>query len=137
MSDKWIYSSNNEEAWRNISEEYDTREDAIRDGKETAKEEGWFNLFIARAVPIYPNITVDAQEIIDYAANVLGEQDSCDSDAGQRFLDSISQESIVLLQQMLDKTIEEWQEKINYHLPIILYSCEDVELISLEKGEAE
>ncbi len=135
MSEKWIYS-NNEEAW-NISEEYDTREEAIRDGKETAKEEGWFNLFVARAVPIYPDIAADAQDIIDLAANLLDDQDSCDCDAGQRFLDSISQESIVLLQQMLNKTINEWQEKINYTPPIILYSCEGIELISLDKEESE
>ena len=135
MSEKWIYS-NNDETW-NISEDYDTREEAIRDGKETAKEEGWFNLFIARAIPIYPNIMADAQDIIDNAANILDEQDSCDCDAGQRFLDSISQESIVLLQQMLDKTLDEWQEKSNYTPPIILYSCEDIELISLNKEESE
>lgn len=131
MSDKWIYS-NNEEIW-GISEEYDTREEAIKDGVETAKKEGWFNLFIARAVLICPNITVDAQEIIDNAADSLDEQGGCDFDAGQHFLDSISKESIVLLQQMLDKTIKKWQEKINYYNPpIIIYSCEDVELISLE-----
>ena len=135
MSEKWIYS-NNEEAW-NISEEYDTREEAIRDVKETAKEEGWFNLFVARAVPIYPDIAAEAQDIIQRAADLLDDQDSCDSDAGQRFLDSISQESIGLLQQMLDKTINEWQEKINYTPPIILYSCEGIELISLDEEEAE
>ena len=135
MREKWIYS-NNEEAW-NISEEYDTREEAIRDVKETAKEEGWFNLFVARAVPIYPDIAAEAQDIIQRAADLLDDQDSCDSDAGQRFLDSISQESIGLLQQMLDKTINEWQEKINYTPPIILYSCEGIELISLDEEEAE
>ena len=135
MSDKWVYS-NDEETWT-ISEEYDTREEAIRDGKETAKEEGWFNLFVARAVPIYPEIAADAQDIINLAADLLDDQDSCDSDAGQRFLDSISKESIVLLQQMLDKTIEEWQEKINYSSPIILYACEDIELISIDKEESK
>lgn len=134
MSDKWMYS-NDREIW-NISEEYDTREEAIRDVKETAKEEGWFNLFVARAVPIYPEIAADAQDIINLAADLLDDQDSCDSDAGQRFLDSISKESIVLLQQMLDKTIEEWQEKINYSSPIILYACEDIELISIDKEES-
>ena len=134
MSEKWIYS-NNDETW-NISEDYDTREEAIRDGKETAKEEGWFNLFVARAVPIYPDLAADAQDIIDLAANLLDDQDSCDCDAGQRFLDSISQESIVLLQQMLDKTLDEWKEKINYTPQIILYSCEDIELISLNDEES-
>lgn len=135
MSDKWVYS-NDEETW-NISEEYDTREEAIRDGKETAKEEDWGALFIARAVPISPEIIADAKEIIDNAAIALDEQDTCDCDAGDRFLDGIKKESIELLQQMLDKTIDEWQTKIGYHPPILLFSCEDVERIQLPETKEE
>ena len=135
MSEKWIYS-NNEEAW-NISEEYDTREEAISDGVAQAKEEDWGALFVARAVPIYPEIVADAKEIIDNAATALDEQDSCDCDAGERFLSSITKESIELLQQMLDKTIDEWQAKINYHPRIVLLSCEDAEQIHLQEAKEE
>ena len=109
MREKWIYS-NNEEAW-NISEEYDTREEAIRDGKETAKEEGWFNLFVARAVPIYPDIAAEAQDIIQRAADLLDDQDSCDSDAGQRFLTALAKNQLAYYNKCLIRQLMNGKKK--------------------------
>lgn len=129
MSDKWIYNNDECGIW-DKSEEYDSREEAVKDGIKDALENDWTNLFIAKAKYIVPKIKIDASRVIeDTAEQIDCEYGATELEFGTLFIEDIGNNETKQLQQMLDEAAQKWLEKINYKPHMFI--CENIEQINL------
>lgn len=107
---QWLFEELGREIWNTCSEEYDTREEAIKAGLEYFEEElgdefvGIFQIGQKENV----TISVSGYSVCDQVSEDVGEQVG---EVAEDFLYRLSKEELKLLNQMLSDTFNEWLEK--------------------------
>lgn len=105
---QWIYNGN-EEVWMNCGS-YDTKEEAIKAGKEEY-EGNLLQFFVGQInhMNFVPSVNVD-QVIDDLAENVYFEV----GEAADCYLDDVRKEDLSELEDKLNAVLLEWMNKHNY-----------------------
>ena len=122
---KWCYSTDKE----NYTGIFDTKEEAIKEGKIDAIDRDKKHFYIAKAIKDFtPCIDTDfiIELIQEDAYNNGGEW-------AEDYLDDISKEQLAELDKKLNDVLSDWLNKHN--LKPTWFTVEDVEEISLEANE--
>lgn len=105
---KWIYNTN-EEVWMNCGP-YDTKEEAIKAGKEEFGGNR-YQFFVGQINNMDIGVGVDVDMIIeDIAENVYSEV----GEAAECYLDDVGKEDLVELEDLLNDVLHQWMEKHDY-----------------------
>ncbi|MFB5758980.1 hypothetical protein [Paenibacillus medicaginis] len=134
---KWMYNTGSEENWECIGGEFDTKEEAIEEGSRyftDADEYGYAsdndetfegNSFDVGQI-IEPDISIYGRHVIDPVTEQVGEQCGEISDS---WLEKVSNEDEILLDQMLTAAFKGWLQKTNNEPHF--YAVKNVETIEL------
>lgn len=107
--DKWIYSENEELYWE-LSDEFDSKEDAIESAKEDEEIEGE-SIFVGKKVPGRV-CGVDIDYILENV--LLHSTDGLEDGIGEDFLMNVEKEHIDELEDKFNEIFFEWIKKYNY-----------------------
>lgn len=126
---EWSYNDSKMDNWGN--EKSKTKEDAIKQGLITAKEDGWDKLFVGQLATIQVDTTFDGDDILLAKSEQIDEEYGSDFNFGESWLDSISEEDVKLLERMLCEIFEKWLYETKNH-PKDMYIIEKIEQIIIE-----
>lgn len=124
---KWTYN-NTEDGWWN-HDTFDTKTEAIENGKIAAVEYDWSTLFVGQVSYVQLDTTFDADDVIYEKATWLDENYGGDYDHGEKWQESISQDDVYLLAEMLEEAFKNWLKKTNnYPSSFTIVNDEQIEL---------
>lgn len=125
---KWMYEYCGAERW-SISDEYDTKEDAIRAGKEWAESEALDSFEVGKCVdPTIPGIDGDRiiEDVTEAMYDVVGE-------VSEDWLQKVKREDVASLEEKLNKVFRQWLKDTG-NMPTF-FAIEKNMVIALLEGE--
>jgi hypothetical protein len=98
---RWTYNILEEGNWNN--DDFETREEAIKHGREAALSEGNDCFFVGQIVPFIPSI--DAYAVLDGIS-----ENACEEcgESGEDYLTCVAKEDIEKLKEQLNKVLNKW-----------------------------
>lgn len=105
---KWMYNINESDIWE--GEEFDTKEQAISEGKKVAMDEGVNKFYIGETESTGKfGIDVDRtiEDIQQFTYDDVGEVAEC-------YLDDVTQEHLLELEEKLNEVFFKWQKEYGY-----------------------
>jgi hypothetical protein len=101
MSEKWTYNVFDDDNWSN--DDYETKEEAIKHGREAAPGEGNDCFFVGQIVPFVPS--VDAYAVLDGISEKACEE--C-GESGHDYLTCVKKKDVEKLEAQLNKVLNKW-----------------------------
>jgi hypothetical protein len=129
----WTFNNREEDTWPH--DQFSTKEEAIRSGLEYAKDEGWSNLYVGQITEIPVDSPMDADSIIEKAAEKIDDNYGGDWDPGDKFIDDLNCGDSDRLQVLLDEAFYKWVEERNIKCPA--FTIEKCERVPLPAGPEE
>ena len=123
----WTFSHVEEYDWDN--DDFYTKEEAIKAGIDYAKEYNYDYIYVGEISNINLELRTYAETVIEDIANHL-DNELGDIDAGNYFINSISNENETRLQELLDDAFNEWLKECNITCPV--HSIDNIERIEIK-----
>lgn len=119
--DKWMYNTGDEEHWDCQGGEFETREQAIEEGRKYFTDTDDYGYSYCKGESYSgdsfdigqisdPDIYVEPYHVIDCVIEQVGEQ--C-GEISDRWLSKVSTEDAIILGDMLTATLKDWLDKTN------------------------
>ena len=122
----WTFSHAEEYGWDN--DDFYTKEEAIKAGIEYAKEYNYDYIYVGEIFNITLELRTYAETVIEDIAYQL-DNELGDIDAGNSFMNNISNENETRLQELLDDAFNEWLKECNITCPV--HSIDNIERIEI------
>ena len=127
---KWTYNET-ADGWWNY-DTFETKEEAIKIGKEHALEERWKDLYVGQTNFVAIDTSIDANDVIYEKSAWLDDNYGAEFDHGQRWTDLITSEETMLLSEMFEKAFKEWLDKTGKYPTS--YTMVNIEKSKLKRG---
>jgi hypothetical protein len=101
MSEKWTYNVFDDDIWSN--DDYETKEDAIKHGREAALNEENDCFFVGQIVPFIPSI--NAYAVLDGIS-----ENACEEcgESGHDYLTCVDKKDVEKLEEQLNEVLNKW-----------------------------
>lgn len=122
----WTYNKYEDGNW--CEDDFATKEEAIKNGIEFAKEEEIREFYVAQIaeIPVMASFCMD--DILNRVSENMDENYGWeDGEPGERFYENLSNEDIDVLEEMLEKTFDKWVKDRNIKCPC--YTLSKVEKV--------
>lgn len=124
----WTFNNREDNLWTH--DNFGTKEEAVSAGIEYAKEKSWSNLYVGQVQEIPVVSPIDADDIIEKAAEKIDDNYGGDYDLGDRFISGIGCCDSERLQELLDEAFCKWVEERNIKCNCFtIEKCEQVPLL--------
>lgn len=131
MDKRYGFNSQEEGTWCNC--DCETKEQAILEGKEYYLDEQRTHFFVGEVIETPVLNPLDADDLIEKAAELIDENYGGDWDPGERFYEHVEKEQIKDLQTMLEKVWESWIDKHN--IKSHSFIIDNIEEINIDDGK--
>ena len=106
---KWMVNTNlYSDIWR--GEEFDTKEQAIKEGRKQAMEEGLNKFEIGETEPPL-NVGIDVDRVIEDVQAIMYDDIG---EVAEDYLDDVSKEHLLELEEKLNEVFFKWQKEHGY-----------------------
>ncbi|SMC63854.1 DUF2188 domain-containing protein [Sporomusa malonica] len=130
----WTFNNHEDGNWCN--DHFSTKEEAIAAGIEYAKDERWERLYVGQVQEIPVDSPIDADSVIEKAAEKIDDDYGGDHDTGDRFMNSLECGDSERLQELLDEAFYKWVAEREIKCPCLtIEKCERVPLPGTEGVE--
>lgn len=123
---KWMYNLSGNEIWN--GEEFDTKEEAVKEAKKEIEEEGLDNISfeigqIAQAFVSGVDVDYILENVAENTTNEVGE-------VGEDYLEDVTKEDRDELEEKLNEVLFKWIKEHNYEPSF--FKIENIEKIEVE-----
>lgn len=123
----WTFNNHEDDLWPH--DHFSTKEEAVNAGITYAKEESWSNLYVGQVKEIPVVSPIDADDIVEKAAEKIDDNHGGYYEPGELFYNSIGRGDSERLQELLDEAFSQWVKERNIKCPCFtIEKCERVPL---------
>lgn len=127
---KWMCEFHDEEWWSDC-EEFDTKEEAIKYGKEVSKDDDLSGFWVGQCVPY--KISDSFIEYVDVTEKLSENVYDNIGEAAYEYLNDVKEEHLKILNNKLQKVLIDWLKEYKYEPNF--FSIINTSWIELEEGE--